>query len=429
MALENKFIVSDSPNGISDEVISASIADVIASAGKLEKVLIIPPDITRLNAYAGEITRMVWDLLPDTHIDIMPALGTHMPMDEEELEFMFPGIPYDRFLVHEWRTDTVKLGTVPAAYVEEISDGRLSVDIDVETNKIVMDPTYDLVISIGQVVPHEVIGMANYNKNIFVGCGGKAIINMSHYLGALYGMERMMGKADTPVRRVLNYAEDHFLQDVKVMYALTVTTTDREDQVHVQSLALGRGYELFTKSVEKSQEMNIKFVEKPIRKCIAYLKPEEFRTTWVGNKAIYRTRMAMADDGELIILAPGVRAFGEDPSNDVLIAKYGYVGYQRVAELVASEPDLADSLGVAAHLIHGSSEGRFKITYAPGHLSEEQIEKVNFAYMPYEEAAAKYDPTKLVDGWNEIDGEEIYYISNPALGLWAEREKFYGENQ
>lgn len=426
MAVKNLFLRAETDSGLSDERIVEALRTSLESAGELKKILIIPPDVTRLNAYAGEITRMIWDLLPDTQIDILPALGTHMEMTEEELEFMFPGIPYEHFYVHEWRSGNVKLGTVPASFVHEISDGRLEVDIDVEIDHMVMDPSYDLVVSVGQVVPHEVVGMANYNKNLFVGCGGNAIINTSHYLGALYGMERMMGKADTPVRKVLNYSEDHFLQDVKLMYALTVTTTDSDDKVHVQSLALGRGHELFTESVKVSQEMNIKFVEKPLKKCVAYLKPEEFRTTWVGNKAIYRTRMAMADDGELIILAPGVKAFGEDPSNDVLIAKYGYVGYERVAEMVAEHPELASSLGVAAHLIHGSSEGRFKITYAPGHLSKEDIEGVNFSYMPYEEAIKLYDPSKLKEGWNDVNGEEVYYISNPALGLWAEKEKFYG---
>ncbi len=424
--LLNRFVEAGTAMGISDEEIREALAGTLQSAGDLRKVLIIPPDITRLNAYAGEITRMIWNLLPDAHIDILPALGTHIPMTEEELAFMFPGIPYERFLVHEWRSGTMKLGTVPASFVEEVSEGRLSVDIDVEVSRIVMDPSYDLVISVGQVVPHEVIGMANYNKNIFVGCGGKSIINISHYLGALYGMERMMGKADTPVRRVLNYAEDHFLRDVKLMYALTVTTTE-DEKVRVHSLALGRGYELFEQSVTVSQKMNIKFVEKPLKKCVTYLKPEEFRTTWVGNKSVYRTRMAMADGGELIILAPGVKHFGEDPGNDVLIGKYGYIGYEKVAALVKENEDLAGALGVAAHLIHGSSEGRFKITYAPGQMSREQIESVNFSYMPYEEAAAKYDPEKLQDGWNDVDGEEVYFISNPALGLWAEREKFYGE--
>lgn len=427
MTLKNLFVEAESGFGITDEGMREALALTLTSAGELKKILIIPPDITRLNAYAGEITRMIWDLLPDTRIDILPALGTHMEMSQEELNYMFPGIPYENFLVHEWRTGTVKLGTVPASFLEEISEGRLSVDIDVEVNRLVMDPTYDLVISVGQVVPHEVVGMANYNKNIFVGCGGKAIINNSHYLGALYGMERMMGKADTPVRKVLNYAEEHFLKDVNLMYALTVTTTS-QDKVHVQSLALGRGYDLFARSVEISQKMNIKFVEKPLKKCICYLKPEEFRTTWVGNKAIYRTRMAMADGGELIILAPGVKAFGEDPGNDVLIGKYGYVGYKRVAELVEEQDELADSLGVAAHLIHGSSEGRFNITYAPGHMSREQIEGVNFNYMSYEEAANKYDPEKLVEGWNDVNGEEIYFIGNPALGLWAEKARFYGTN-
>lgn len=425
MVIKNSFLRAETQDGLSDDRIEEALRLTLESAGELKKILVIPPDVTRLNAYAGEITRMIWDLVPDCQVDIMPALGTHMEMTEEELEFMFPGIPYDHFYVHEWRSGNVKLGTVPKEFVEEVSEGRLSVDIDVEIDRRIMDPSYDLIISVGQVVPHEVVGMANYNKNLFIGCGGNSIINTSHYLGALYGMERMMGKADTPVRKVLNYAEDQFLQDVRLMYALTVTTTDSDDKVHVQSLALGRGHELFRQSVEVSQEMNIMFVEKPLKKCITYLKPEEFRTTWVGNKAIYRTRMAMADGGELIILAPGVKAFGEDPSNDVLIGKYGYVGYEQVARLVEENPELADSLGVAAHLIHGSSEGRFKITYAPGHLSKEAIERVNFSYLSYDEASSLYNPEELKEGWNIVNGEEVYYISNPALGLWAEREKFY----
>lgn len=427
MSLKNLFIRAETEQGIEDAAIRQALYETLNSAGELTKILIIPPDITRLNAYAGEITRMIWDLLPDCEIDILPALGTHMEMTEDELDFMFPGIPYERFLVHEWKSGNMHLGKVPAAYVEEISEGRLSIDIDVEIDRLVMDPSYDLVISVGQVVPHEVVGMANYNKNLFVGCGGESIINISHYLGALYGMERMMGKADTPVRKVLNYAEEQFLQNVNLMYALTVTTTDRDEQVHVQSLALGRGYELFVDSVEVSQEMNIRFVEKPIRKCIAYLKAEEFRTTWVGNKSIYRTRMAMADGGELLILAPGVKAFGEDRNNDELIGKYGYIGYKKVAELVAENEELKRSLGVAAHLIHGSSEDRFRITYAPGQMTREQIESVNFAFANYEEMVKRYDPKELNEGWNTVDGEEVYYISNPALGLWAEKEKFFKE--
>ncbi len=423
--MKNQFLTAATAEGFSDQEIQAALKASLDSLGELKKVLIIPPDITRLNAHAGPITCMLWELMADAEIDIMPALGTHMPMTKEEVDFMFPGLPFERFFEHDWRNDIVKIGEVPAAFVSEVSEGRMQQSIDVELNKRILDPSYDLIISVGQIVPHEVVGMANYSKNLFVGCGGNSMINSSHYLGALYGMERMMGRENTPVRAVFDYAEEHFIKDLPVLYILTVTTTDRNDIVHVHSLAIGRERELFSKSCVESQKHNLIFLDEPIKKAVVYLKPEEFRTTWVGNKSIYRTRMAMADEGELIILAPGVHKFGEDDGNDVLIAKYGYVGYRRVAELVAENDDLKAGLGVAAHLIHGSSEGRFSITYAPGHMTKEQIESVNFNYMPYEEAVAKYNPAVLVDGYNDVNGEKVFYVSNPALGLWAYKETFY----
>ena len=298
----------------------------------------------------------------------MPALGTHFPMTEDELALMYPLVKPEQHLVHGWRNGTRRLGEVPADRVHEWSEGRMNSPIEVELAEPILDPSYDLIVSIGQVVPHEVVGMANYSKNLFVGCGGREMINYSHYLGALYGMERMMGRGDTPVRQVLDYAEQHYIADLPVLYVLTVTTTDADDVVHVQSLGIGRSRELFDQCVRVSQRHNLDLLDEAIETCVVYLKPEEFRTTWVGNKSIYRTRMAMADGGRLIIIAPGVAHFGEDAGNDELIARYGYVGADRVAELVAEHEELQDALGVAAHLVHGSSEGRFEIIYAAGGL-------------------------------------------------------------
>lgn len=427
--MKEQFLTAPGNKTLSDQEIIQALKISLDTMGELKKVLIVPPDITRSHAYAGPITRMIWDLLPDTHVDIMPALGTHMPMTKDEAETMFPGLPFERFLTHDWRHDTVKIGEVPAEVLNEVSEGRLNESIDVEVNKRIVDSSYDLIISIGQVVPHEVVGMANYSKNIVVGCGGDSLINKSHYLGALYGMERMMGRHDTPVRQVFDYAEEHFLKEIPILYVLTVTTTDENDAVHVRSLSLGRSRELFTETCHESVKHNLILVKEPFKKVVVYLDPDEFRTTWVANKGIYRTRMAMADDGELIILAPGVEKFGEDTRNDALIAKYGYFGYERVAELVHEHEDLQENLGVAAHLIHGSSEGRFKITYAPKLMTREQIEAVGFRYLDYDEAIAKYDPEKLVDGHNLVDEEDIFYISNPALGLWAYEDTFFGTDK
>lgn len=414
-------------SGITDAELVILLEEAIRErkAG-LKKVLLLPPDFTRMHSGAGKITAIYYEMLKDTcQVDIMPALGTHDPMTEAECrEFFGDKVPLDRIFVHNWRNDVVKVGEVPGSYVKEVSEGLLDYPVNAEVNKRLLDKSYDLIISIGQVVPHEVIGMANYNKNIFVGCGGKDTINKSHFLGAVYGMERMMGRADTPVRRVFNYAEDHFLKDIPLMYVLTVTTV-RNGKVTIEGLFSGRNLKIFEEAVKLSQEKNLTFLDKPLKKVVVYLDEREFKSTWLGNKAVYRTRMAIADDGELIILAPGVKKFGEDEGIDKLIRKYGYVGRMKVLEHYKANQDLQDNLSAAAHLIHGSSDGRFSITYAVEKLTKEEVEGVNFKYMSLKEAYQKYNPERLTDGFNKLnDGEEVFFISNPAIGLWADRSKF-----
>ncbi|NLC54086.1 MAG: DUF2088 domain-containing protein [Firmicutes bacterium] len=392
----------------------------------LRKVLLLPPDITRFHSKAGLIVQLLYKALaPRAKVEIMPALGTHMPMSKEERGLMFgTEIPAECFRVHDWRNDVVKIGEVPATYVAEVSEGLVSFPIDVEVNRCLLDPSYDLIVSIGQVVPHEVVGMANYSKNILVGCGGRDLINKTHFLGASYGLERMMGRAKTPVRQIFDYAEEHFLARIPLQYILTVTTTEG-DMTKLNGLFIGRSRGLFAAAARESQQRNLNLFTHPLKKVVVYLEPGEFKTTWLGNKAVYRTRMAIADGGELLILAPGLRKFGEDPQIDILIRKYGYVGSRRILALVAEHEELKNNLSAAAHLIFSSSEDRFRITYAPGHLGREEIEQVNFSYLPLSEALAKYDPAKLKDGFNTMaDGEEIFYISNPALGLWALKERF-----
>jgi len=394
-----------------------------------EKVLLIPPDFTRMHSGAGRITAIYYEMLKDScHVDIMPALGTHEPMTPTEIdEFFGNGIPREAFIVHNWRKDVVKIGQVPADYVKQVSEGLVSDPVDVEVNRRIVDGTYDLIISIGQVVPHEVVGMANYSKNIFVGCGGSGMISQAHMLGAFYGLERIMGRDHSPVRKVFDYAQEHFLNSVPLMYVLTVTT-QAEGKVAIHGLFAGSSRRIFEEAVKLSQQKNIIFVDKPLKKVVVWLDEKEFKSTWLGNKAVYRTRMAIDDGGELAVIAPGVRKFGEDDENDRLIRKYGYVGREKVLQLVREHDDLRNNLSVAAHLIHGSSDGRFRITYAPGRLTRQETESVGFEYADIHEVIARYDPAKLRDGFNTMpDGEEIYYISNPALGLWACRDRFAQE--
>ncbi len=413
-----------SERGLSDDSIRYALQESLGNT-EAKKILVIPPDFTRMYSGAGIITAAIFDLLGDRcEIDVMPALGTHAPMSREECEtFFLDRVKYENLIVHRWRDDVVKLGEVPAEFVREVSEGLVDQAIDAEVNHRLVDGGYDLILSVGQVVPHEVVGMANYSKNIFVGCGGSSMINSSHMLGAFYGLERIMGRDFSPVRRVFDYAEEHFLRDLPILYILT-TTTNTGDKTNIHGLYIGRSRENFEAAVADSQNRNLITVDEPFKKVVVYLDPREFHSTWLGNKAVYRTRMAIADGGELIVLAPGVEKFGEDPENDRLIRKYGYVGRERVLELVKEHPDLSENLSVAAHLIHGSSDGRFSVTYCtdPALLTEDEVRGVSFGWMPYADAAAKYDPAVLKDGWNTVDGERIFYVSNPALGLWKRQD-------
>ena len=413
---------------ILDDELRKMISDSLeAIAIKAEKVLLIPPDFTRFNSYAGPITAMVYEMLADScHIDIIPALGTHVGMTEEEIRTMFgPDIPLECFKVHDWRNDVVNKGVVPGELIKEWSEGRVDYEVNIEVNKILFEG-YDLILSIGQIVPHEVVGMANYTKNIMVGVGGSDIINKSHFLGAAYNMERIMGQADSPVRKLFNYGVDTFLGDLPIYYMLTVMArNDDTGKMEMRGFFVGDDEEAFLDACKVSQQTNLELLDEALDKVVVYLDPEEFKSTWLGNKAVYRTRMAIADEGELIVLAPALREFGEDKEIDRLIRKYGYHGTPATLKAVDENPELANNLSAAAHLIHGSSEGRFKITYCPGpNISRKEIEDVGFASGDLDEIMKKYDFENLKDGYNTVNGEKIFYISNPALGLWALKENF-----
>ncbi|MBD3347323.1 MAG: DUF2088 domain-containing protein [Chitinivibrionales bacterium] len=414
-----------STGALSGEDMKKGLFEAFDKLGPKKKVLVIPPDITRYHSKAGVLTEYAWQYYGDALTDILPAIGTHYPMTDDEISAMFGSVPHSLFRVHDWRGGIATLGEVPGDFVAEASEGKLDYPWPAQVDKLLVEGGFDLILSIGQVVPHEVIGMANYNKNIFVGTGGVEGINKSHYLGAVYGMERIMGRADNPVRSVLNYASEHFADHLPIVYVHTVVARNARGEMETRGLFIGTDHDCFVQAAELSVQVNFEMLDKPLKKVVVYLDPQEFKSTWLGNKSIYRTRMALDDEGELIVLAPGVKEFGEDAAIDGLIRKYGYVGTPKVLELVDTNDDLRSNLGAAAHLIHGSSEGRFSITYCPGGLTREEIEGVNFGWADLEEMQRRYNPAKLKDGFNTMpDGEEIYFISNPAVGLWAYKERF-----
>jgi nickel-dependent lactate racemase len=341
----------------------------------------------------------------------MPAIGTHEALTDDHIRMMYPDIPRELFMVHDWRNDVVKLGVVPSDFIKEVSEGKLDYEIPIQVNKILLEGGYDLIISVGQVVPHENTGFSNYTKNIFIGIGGEETINKSHFLAGVYGMERIMGRIDTPARKVLDYAEK-FIKGIPIAYIMTVM--GREEKLVTRGLFIGDDRETFVVAAKLSQQVNLTRVKEPLNKVIVYLDPMEYQSHWLGNKSIYRTRMAIADGGELIVIAPGLRMYGEDPEIDRLIRKYGYHGTDEALREVKENQELRNNLVSASHLIHGSSEGRFRIIYAPGHLTKEETENAGYEWADVNLLMRQYDINKLKDGYN--DG--FYYVSNPALGLW-----------
>ncbi len=423
------YFAEGSPNAVIDEGRAATLLHgMLARLGRLRRALIVPPDITRLHSWAGTLTTMLYHRLADTaEVEILPALGTHAAMTAEQRALMFPGLPVDAFRTHNWRNDLVRLGEVPASFIRQVSEGRVDYPVFCEVNRQLVEDRWDCILSIGQVVPHEVVGIANHNKNILIGLGGPDTIHKTHFLGAVYGMERMMGRTATPVREVLNYMARRFLRDLPITYVLTVRAPDPAGGLITRGLYAGDDESCFLAAADLCRRVNIERLPASLQRVVVWLDPLEYRSTWLGNKAIYRTRMALADGGELTILAPAVREFGEDKAIDGLIRKYGYNGTPATLKAVKDHAELAANLSAAAHLIHGSSEGRFRIRYCPGELTREQIEGVGFAFGEVNILGQRYNPRELRDGFNTLpDGEELFFISNPALGLWGLRTQFEG---
>jgi nickel-dependent lactate racemase len=276
------------------------------------------------------------------------------------------------------------------------------------------------------VVPHEVLGFANHNKNYFIGLGGKDTICAAHMMAACCGIENNLGNLLTPVRQCFNKAEDELLGRLPDFYIQVVLARSPDGKLVHTGFYAGDDLETYLSAARQSREQNITVLDEPLKKVVCVMQGDEFFSTWVANKAVYRTRMAIADDGELLIIAPGLKRFGEQADVDALIRKYGYCGTPRVMELYRQQADMQDLAHASAHLIHGSSEGRFKITYAPGHLSRADMQQVHFQFADLNETLARYPIDKMKEGFNDVGGERVYFIPTPSAGLWATRAKLYG---
>ena len=389
------------------------------------RVLLLPPDLTRAHSGAGALTEMLYKLLPkscDTHV--IPTLGQHVPHTPAENKWMFGDIPNERIHAHDWRNGVTHVGTVPASVVKEYTAGKVDWDIPIDLNSMLMDQKWDLIINVGHVVPHEVLGFANHNKNYFIGLGGKETICTSHMASATWGIENNLGNLITPTRAIFNWAEDKFLGRLPDCYVQIVLNRDAQNKLVTTGIYVGDDLETYLQAARASKRQNITVFEEPVKKIVAVMQADEFRSTWVANKAVYRTRMAIADGGELLIVAPGLERFGEQADVDALIRKYGYCDTPTCLKLYKQNKDMQDLAHGTAHLMHGTAEGRFTIRYAPAKLSKAEIEGVKFAHADLAETLERYNPKTMKEGWNTMpDGENVYFISTPSAGLWATRSR------
>jgi nickel-dependent lactate racemase len=394
---------------------------------KPKRVLLLPPDITRMHSGAGRLTEMLYNLLSgEADVHVIPTLGQHVPHTPEENRTMFGSIPNERIHAHDWRGGCVEIGEIPGRYVDEVTQGVANWDMPIVLNRMLMEEPWDLIINVGHVVPHEVLGFANHNKNYFIGLGGKDLICTAHMAAAACGIENNLGNLITPLRACFNRAEDEYLGHLPDLYVQVVLARNEKDQLVHTGVHVGDDLETYLDAARQSREQNITLLDEPIEKIVCVMQGDEFFSTWVANKSVYRTRMALSDGGELIVIAPGLKRFGEQADVDALIRKYGYVGTERVMAQYRTNTDMQDLAHGTAHLMHGSSEGRFKITYAPGHMNKAEIEGVNFGYADIGEATDRYQPANRKQGWNTTaDGERFYFIPTPSAGLWATREKLF----
>ena len=392
---------------------------------EFRRVLLLPPDLTRAHSGSGKITETLYKALaPHCDVHVIPTLGQHVPHTPEQNRRVFGDIPNERIHVHDWISGVTRLGVIPRGLVAQSTNDLADWDIPVDLNTSLMREPWDLIINVGQVVPHEVLGFANHNKNYFIGLGGKETICTSHMAAAIYGIENNLGKLITPLRSCFNWAEKEFLSHLPDVYFQVVMKRSPDNRLVTCGVYVGDDLETYLMAARASKKENITIMEKPISKIVAVMQADEFHSTWVANKAVYRTRMAIADRGELLIIAPGLERFGEQESVDHLIRKYGYRGRPQTLKQYRENSDLRELAHATAHLIHGSSEGRFTISYAPGHLTKDDIEQVNYRYVPLEEALARYSPASMSEGWNIMpDNEEIFFISTPSSGLWATRSR------
>lgn len=396
-----------SPESLDQPTLAAIVERALDAAQPGERVLAIIPDKTR-----DDNTHVLFPIASEflsrrgvAAFDALVAQGTHPPMSQSQ---KLSKIGCDEFsgqlFDHRWDDpeELITLGELSVETVRELTNGLIETGVPVSINKLLGPGIYDTVLVFGATVPHEVAGFAGGAKYFFPGVAGPELTHTTHWLGALAGIENIIGRVDTPTRRLIEAATD--LIDARIISLNTVVSRRSDDELMTYALYTGDIREAFRRAAEVSRQVHIRYTGRKYKRVIALLDPH-YDELWVGGKASYKLGAIIEEGGELIIYAPHLTRLSE--THGALIEKYGYAPLESVRDMLGVSQELRENLCIAAHLAHVAYEGRFKITMATG-LDEETCRRVNLGYMDYRGFEIREDQDTLIV---KDAGRDLYQVS------------------
>ena len=381
-----------------------------------ERVLAIIPDKTR-----DDNTHVLFPIATEfltqrgvASFDALVAQGTHPPMSEtQKLSKIGAGSFGGQLFDHRWNEpdELITLGELSAETVRQLTNGLIETAVPVSLNKLLATGIYDTILVFGATVPHEVAGFAGGAKYFFPGVAGPELTHTTHWLGALAGIENIIGRVDTPTRRLIEAATD--LIAARIISLNTVISRTSDDELVTYALFTGDIREAFRRAAEVSRKVHIRYTGRKYKKVVALLDPH-YDELWVGGKASYKLGAIIEEGGELIIYAPHLTKLSE--THGELIEKYGYAPLESVRDMLGVSQELRENLCIAAHLAHVAYAGRvdergnvvprYSITMATG-LDEETCRRVNLGYLDHRtfEMAANEDTLIVKDA-----GRDLYQV-------------------
>ena len=381
-----------SETGLSSSTLTAIVHEALDVIKPGERVLAIIPDKTR-----DDNTDFLFPVATEfltrrgvASFDALVAQGTHPPMTEAQKlskigRASFAGQLFD----HRWdkAEELITIGELSASTVKELTGGLIEHAVPVSINKLLAPGVYDTVLVFGATVPHEVAGFAGGAKYFFPGVAGPELTHTTHWLGALAGIENIIGQVETPTRRLIEAAAD--LIAARVISINSVVSRNGDQELVTYGLFAGDIREAFRRAAAVSRQVHIRYTGRKYRTVVALLDPH-YDEMWVGGKASYKLGAIVEDGGELIIYAPHLTKLSE--THGALIEKYGYAPLEVVRDMLGASPELRENLCIAAHLAHvayagrtdeqGRTVPRYRITMATG-LDEETCRRVNLGYLDY----------------------------------------------